>query len=75
MMYLLLFLVAVERLEAVVNRCHLRFRFAAWCNFIKDSRRIKEVLKVPIFSLWEKKLKSMRIPSMLAHFCLAEAQH
>lgn len=44
----------MERLQVVVNRCHLRFMFAAWCNFTKDSKRIKQVLKVQISSLWKK---------------------
>lgn len=53
--------VAVQRLQEVVNRCHIRFMFAAWCNFTRDSRRIKEVLKVHISSLGlQKKVKKKR---------------
>lgn len=66
--------VAVERLHGSVKRGRLKFTFAAWCRFTKDSRRIKEVLKVHIcFFMGKKGENCERYINVGTFFSFAEA--
>lgn len=48
----------MERLHEFVSQRRLKWTFAAWCSFTKDSRRIKEVLKVHISSYAQKECEN-----------------
>lgn len=39
-------LVAIQKLERIVNTGHLNHIFTTWCDVAKDSKRRKEYFKV-----------------------------